>query len=247
MTQRLACLLLMFALAFTAGCATNDTADPTETARRIYERADGQMRNGNFAAAIQGFELLTAVYPFSEEARQAQLSLLYVYWRNDQPDATIAAADRFMLENPTHPRIDYALYVKGLAHFPRDAGPLERLFRVNMDKRPPGTMQSSFNSFQQLLRQHPNSIYVEDARQRMIYLRNRLAAHEVEVAEFYLARNAHVAAINRARFILENYQETPSVVPALRIMARGYDNLDMPDLAEGARRVLAENGGARRP
>jgi outer membrane protein assembly factor BamD len=244
MTQRIACLFLVFALAATtAGCASRDTTDPTETARRIYERSDTQMRNGNFAAAIQGFELLTAVYPFSEEARQAQLSLLYVYWRNDQPDAAIAAADRFMLENPTHPRIDYALYIKGLAHFPREAGPMERLFRVNIDKRPPGTMLSSFNSFQQLLRQHPNSVYVEDARQRMIYLRNRLAAHEVEVAEFYLKRNAHVAAVNRARYILENYQETPSIVPALRIMAQAYDNLSLPDLAEDTRRVLAENRG----
>jgi outer membrane protein assembly factor BamD len=244
MTQRIACLLLVFALAATtAGCASRDTADPTETARRIYERSDTQMRNGNFAAAIQGFELLSAVYPFSEEARQSQLSLLYVYWRNDQPDAAITAADRFILENPTHPRIDYALYIKGLAHFPREVGPMERLFRVNMDKRPPGTMLSSFNSFQQLLRQHPNSVYVEDARQRMIYLRNRLAAHEVEVAEFYLQRNAHVAAINRARYILENYQETPSVVPALRIMAKAYDNLSLPDLAEDTRRVLAENRG----
>ena len=243
MTQRLYCLLLVLVLAVTAGCASApDTVDPDENARLLYERAQKAMASGNFMAAISSFENLTAIYPFSEEARQAQLDLLYVYWRNDQPDAVITAADRFILENPTHPRVDYALYMKGLARFPPGAGPLERLFRADMDKRPPGQMRASFNVFQQLMQQHPQSEYVADARQRMIYLRNRLAAHEVRVAEFYVDRHAYVAGINRARHVVEDYQETPSVIPALRIMASAYDKLGLAELAEDTRQVIAANG-----
>ena len=242
MTQRLSCLLLLV-LAVTAGCASSsDTGvDPDENARILYERAQKAMQAGNFGVAIGAFENLTAIYPFSEEARQAQLNLLYVYWRNAQPDAVITAADRFILENPTHPRVDYALYMKGLARFPSGAGPLERLFRADMDKRPPGQMRSAFNVFQQLVQQHPQSEYVADARQRMIYLRNRLAAHELSVAEFYVDRHAYVAAINRARHVIEAFQETPSVIPALQIMAEAYDRLGIPELAEDTRQVIAAN------
>lgn len=244
MTQRLFCLLLIIALTATSGCAAKrgkDRRDATDNARVIYERSERQLLSGNFSSAIAGFEALTAVYPFSEEARQAQLSLMYAYWRNDQPDSAVSAADRFILENPTHPRVDYALYIKGLARFPPQRGAMGRLFRLNLDKRPPGDMRASFNTFAQLLHQHPESVYAEDARQRMIYLRNRLAAHEIIVADFYLRRNAPVAAINRSRYVVENFQETPSVVPALQIMARAYDKLGLEELAADTRKVIAAN------
>lgn len=243
MTQRFSCLLLVLFLAITAGCASSsDTVvDPDENARLLYERAQKAMQAGNFISAIGAFENLTAIYPFSEEARQAQLDLMYVYWRNNQPESVITAADRFILENPTHPRVDYALYMKGLARFPAGPGPLERLFRADMDKRPPGQMRASFNVFLQLVQQHPDSEYVADARQRMIYLRNRLAAHEITVAQFYLDRHAYVAAFNRARGVVEAFQETPSVIPALQIMAQAYDRLGLPELAEDTRQVIAAN------
>jgi outer membrane protein assembly factor BamD len=245
MTSRLSALLSLIALAaLAAGCASgrdDDLSDPDASAQRIFAQAEKAMAGGNYPAAIAAFENLTAVYPFSDEARQAQLNLMFVYLRSDQPDSVVTAADRFMLENPTHPRVDYALYMKGLARFPRDAGPLESLFRIDMDKRPPVGMQDSFNTFQQLLQQHPQSIYAEDARQRMVYLRNRLAAHEVKVAQFYLDRNAHVAAINRARTVLERYQETPAAIPALQIMAQAYDNLGLGELAADTRRVIEAN------
>jgi outer membrane protein assembly factor BamD len=245
MTSRLSALLSLLALAALAtGCASgrdDDLPDPDSSAQRIFAQAEKAMASGNYPAAIAAYENLTAVYPFSDEARQSQLNLMYVYLRSDQPESVVAAADRFMLENPTHPRVDYALYMKGLARFPREAGPLERLFRIDLDKRPPAGMQQSFNTFQQLLQQHPQSVYAEDARQRMIYLRNRLAAHEGTVAQFYLDRDAYVAAVNRARTVLEAFQETPSVIPALEIMAQAYDKLGLQELAADTRRILEAN------
>ena len=243
MTRRLIALLLLVALAATAGCASgrDEEIDPDSNAQRIYAQGMKALDAGNYPAAVSAFENLTAVYPFSREARQAQLDLMYAYLRNDRPESVVSAADRFILENPTHPRVDYALYMKGLAFFPDDAGVLERLFRLDIDLRPPGRMQESFTTFQQLVQQHPDSRYAEDARQRMVYLRNRLAAHEIKVAEFYLDRSAYVAAINRARTVVQDYQETPSVLPALRIMAEGYDNLGLPELAADARRIIEAN------
>jgi outer membrane protein assembly factor BamD len=228
-----------------AGCSLFDreerSVDPSANARQLFESADKAMRSGNYRSAISNFETLTAVYPFSEYSKQAQLDLMYSYWRNEEPDSAVSIADQFILENPTHPRVDYAMYVKGLAWFPEDAGPINRLFRVDLTKRPPGDLTRSFNAFAQMLQRYPTSDYADDARQRMVMLRNRLAAYEIHVADYYIRRSAYVAAANRARTVVQDYQETPSVVDALQILVRAYQALALDDLADDSLDVLAEN------
>lgn len=227
------------------GCSLFDReeeqVDPSADARKLFERASSSLRSGNWESAISNYESLTAVYPFSEFSKQAQLDLMYAYWRNDEPESAVAAADQFVLENPTHPRVDYALYVKGLAWFPRERGPMEKMFRVDLARRPPGELMQSFNAFARLAQEYPDSPYTPDARQRMVFLRNRLAAYEIHVADYYLRRSAWIAAANRARYVVESYQETPSVVDALQIMVKAYRELDLPTLASDSMRVLAEN------
>lgn len=238
-------LLLVLFLAALAGCSLfkreDPTADPGASARKLFETASAGLRSGNWQTAIAGYESLIAVYPFSDYAKQSQIDLMYAYWRNGEPESAVAAADQFVLENPTHPRVDYAWYLKGLAYFPRERGPLEKLFRIDLTRRPPGELLQSFNAFTRLLQEYPDSPYAADARQRMVYLRNRLASYEVHVADYYLRRDAWVAAANRARHVVENFQETPSVVPALQIMVTAYRKLELQELASDSLRVLAEN------
>jgi outer membrane protein assembly factor BamD len=232
-------------LAMLAGCALfkreDPTADPTANAQKLFETASSGLRSGNWQTAIASYESLIATYPFSDYAKQSQIDLMYAYWRNGEPESAVAAADQFVLENPTHPRVDYAWYLKGLAYFPRERGPLEGLFRIDLTRRPPEQLLQSVNAFSRLLQEYPDSPYAADARQRLVYLRNRLAAYEVHVADYYLRRDAWVAAANRARYVIQNYQETPSVVPALQIMVTAYRKLELPDLASSSLRVLAEN------
>ena len=171
----------------------------------LYERATKSMSNGNFRNAIAYLEQLEARYPFSNVTKQAQIDLIYAYYKNGEPESAIDAADNFMRENPTHPRVDYCLYMKGLTYFDSGANILEKLFRVDMTSRPPRDSQNSFNAFQELLRRFPDSEYGEDARKRMVYLRNRLAAYENHVANYYVRRKAYIAAVNRAKYAVENY------------------------------------------
>lgn len=238
-------LLLAAVLALSAGCSlfdrSEDNVDPNANARQLFDDAQKAMGSGNYRAAIGNFESLTAIYPFSEYAKQAQLDLMHAYWRNDEPDSAVSIADQFILENPTHPRVDYAMYIKGLAYFPQDRGPIERLFRVDLTRRPQSELGRSFNAFSQMLQRFPNSAYAEDARQRMVFLRNQLAAYEINVADYYIRRGAYVAAASRAKTVVESYQETPSVSDALQIMARAYQELDLYDLADDSLDVLAEN------
>jgi outer membrane protein assembly factor BamD len=112
-----------------------------------------------------------------------------------------------------------------------------------MTERPPRDTLEAFSAFQELLRRFPDSEYAPDARERMIFLRNRLATYEVHVAEYYMRRGAYVAALNRAKYTLERYPGAPDVERSLEIMVEAYDMLGMTDLANDTRRVLAETRG----
>jgi outer membrane protein assembly factor BamD len=207
----------------------------------LYERGYEAMQTGNFPVAGQAFLMLEARYPFSNVTRQAQLDLIYLYYRSNQPEAAIDAAEEFERENPTHPRVDYALYMKGLVYFDEAPGILERLFKVDMSVRPPKDTLRAFSTFQELIRRFPDSKYVPDARQRMVFLRNRLAQYENHVARYYLDRGAYVAAVQRTKYALERYPGAPQLADTLRLMIEAYENLGMMDLATDTERVLAES------
>jgi outer membrane protein assembly factor BamD len=228
---------LLFAL---AGCG-NKTRDQIGNADRLYEMAKKAADNGNFRDAIVYYEQLEARFPFSNPARQAQLDLMYAYYKNREPESAIDQADQFIRENPAHPRVDYAYYIKGLVQFERNPNFLERWFNADLSERPPIDARKSFQAFQTLIQRFPDSEYVEDSRQRMTFLRNRLASYEVYVANYYLERGAFVGAINRAKFAVENYDGAPQIKRALQIMAESYRRLGMTDLAADSDRVLREN------
>lgn len=234
-------LVLATALAVIAGCAGNDEFDLAASIEEAYIEAQDAVAVGNYRKAVGIFEALQARFPFSEFATQIQLELSYAYYMDNRTEQAIDAADTFIRENPTHQRIDYAIYIKGLAYFEREQGRLERLFRKDIDKRPPRDGELAFSLFSRLVERYPASPYAGDAQQRMVYLRNRLAAYENVVARFYLERDAYVAALNRAKTALEAYNGANSGQESLQIMIEAYEGLGMMELAEDTRRVLQNN------
>ncbi len=223
-----------------SGCG-NKPREQIGNADRLYEMAKKASDNGNYRDATQDYEQLEARFPFTNAARQGQLDLMYAYYKNREPEAAIDQADQFIRENPAHPRVDYAHYIKGLVQFERNPNFLERWFNADLSQRPPIDARKSFQSFQTLVQRFPDSEYAADARQRMIFLRNRLASYEVYVAGHYLERGAYVGAINRAKYTIENYDGSPQIGEALAIMAESYRRLGMTDLAADTEKVRAEN------
>jgi outer membrane protein assembly factor BamD len=241
---RLPALLLaaLAALLVLGGCRST----PQDRLQRLapealYSRAQSSMRAQDWGDAIRVFEALTARYPFTPQARQARLDLIYVYYRNREKESALDAADTFIRENPTHPRVDYAWYVKGLVEFERTPHAVERWLRVDLTERPPTTARASFDAFKTVVEQHPRSIYAEDALKRMTYLRNRLADYELQVARYYIRRGAWVAAARRARDCIQQFDGAPAVREALEILIRSYEQLGYDELAAAAQRVYAEN------
>ncbi len=227
---------------FFSGCAGNDEQETEiQNLQTAYEEATEAVSRRNYRRGIMIFEAIQARYPFSDLSRQVQLELMYAYYKAGQREQAIDAADTFMRENPIHPRVDYALYIKGLAYFEDSAGFLERRFKKDVTKRPPEGVTESYSSLRRLVERYPASEYAPDARQRMIFLKDRLADYENHVADYYLRRGAFVAALNRAKSALEQYNGASGNARSLRIMAAAYDELGMNELASDARRVLELN------
>jgi outer membrane protein assembly factor BamD len=233
---------LLAVTALTSSCSgTKSKKRKTMTAEKMYETAKKDLNNSDFASAVKMYEELESRYPFANVARQGQLDLMYAYYKNRAQESAEDQADQFIRENPAHPRVDYAYYIKGLATFEGVPNFIERWFRADLNKRPPIDARKSFQAFQSLVTRYPNSEYANDARQRMIFLRNKLADYEVAVATYYLKRGAYVGAINRCKYALENYDGAPAIREALRVMVDSYTKLGMPDLSENAAKVLAVN------
>lgn len=225
-----------------AGCAGNDAIEQIG-AEQLYAEGADNLRAGNYVGAIASFRNLTIRFPFSPAARQAQLDLLYAHYRSGQPEAALDVAEQFIRENPRLPEVAYCLYMIGLIRFDKEPNIIERVFRVDVTERPPRETQLAFDAFQQLVRDYPDSEYVENARQRMIFLRNRLAIYENHVARYYMQRGAWVAAINRAKYAIEHYPGAPELRESLDIMIESYNELGMRDLAIDVERVREANFG----
>ena len=224
-----------------AACGGRDRTAEQLQPEKLYEHGHKSMLAGDYRGAVRNYEALEARFPFSEYSRQAKLDIMYSYYKSHETESAIDAADQFIRENPTHPRVDYAMYIKGLVYFERAPNFLERWFNTDLTERPPQDVRGSFQAFQTLIERHPNSEYVPDARQRMIFLRNHLAEYEVHVADYYLRRLAYVAALSRARYCIENYDGAPATRDALDIMISAYDGMGLPDLAQESRAVYALN------
>jgi len=233
-------LLIVATIADLQGCASFLNKTPTNP-DELYDQGKRRLDSSDYGLAIKSYEMLVTRFPFTNVARQAQLDLMYAYYKNDNRESCIDLADQFIRENPTHPRIDYAYYVKGLANFDPERNFLEKWFRVDLSKRPPSNSRSSFQAFQQMLQRFPDSPYAADARQRMVFLRNRLATYEVFVANYYYRRGAYVAALDRARYAIENYDGAPVIQQALELSRDSYLHMGMKDQADRTSAVLALN------
>ncbi len=211
------------------------------SAQRIYSEAKDSLDTGAYDRAVQLYERLEARYPYGRFAQQAQIEVAYAHYKSNEPALAIAAAERFIRLHPNHPHVDYAYYLKGLATFNEDLGLLGGLSNQDLSERDPKGARESFETFRELVSRFPNSRYAEDAAQRMQYLVNSLAGHEVHVARYYYRRGAYIAAINRAQSAVRDYPDTPAVEEALFLMVKSYDALGMPGPRDDADRVLRAN------
>lgn len=228
---------------FIIACSDAVKEDPyaSWSAKDFYEEASLSLRAGEFEEAIRHLENLEARFPFSPYSRQAQLDVAYAYYKFEEPESAIAAADRFIRINPRDPNVAYAWYLKGRADFTRGKGFMDSIFPRDISQHDNKSMRDALQSFSTLVERHPDSRYAVDAHQHMLYLRNKLAEAELHAANYYIKRKAWLAAAKRGQYVLETYPTTPASRKALEIMIQSYKNLGLNDLANDAQLVLKTN------
>lgn len=222
-------------------CSSNEDEFANSGEDILWREGLRSMDVSNWPRAIAIMQQIEAQFPFGQFAAQSQLELIFAYYKNSEPAAARAAADRFIRLYPDHASLDYAYYMRGMAYYSEDARILARYMPTDPSKRDPGKARESFSDFSQLISRFPNSPYAPDARARMIYLRNLLAAYEVHVSEFYIERQAFLSALNRARYVVENFQGTPVIPRALEIVVEMYLRLGLNDLADASLAILKQN------
>lgn len=229
---------------FFIGCASIESEDETKgwSEKQFYETAKENQHSGDYEQSTKQLEKLEARYPYGQYARQAQLEIAYNYFKEREPVLAIGAIDRFITQNPTHPNLDYAYYLRGLVYFNEgERAFLSIVFQQDMSERDPQDARQSFQSFQTLITRYPNSKYTKDATIRMGYLIGALATHELYIARYYYKRGAYLAAVNRCKNLLQTYPNTKQVEAGLGLMVLSYDKLGLTQLRDDAKRVLLKN------
>ena len=241
-------LLILMLVVTLGGCQSigklfGDREAETENlpVEAMYSEAKSSMDGQNYDRAGRFYQRLVSRFPYGAYSEQAQLELAYVQYRQSKTEEATSTINRFIRTYPTHRHIDYAYYLKALINFDRSSGLLLRLARQDMSARDLGAPTQSLNDFADVVRRYPNSRYAADARQRMIYLRNLLAQHELNVGLFYLRKDAYVAAANRGKYLLQTYPQSAFDGDALALMATAYTGLGQDDLAADTRKVLEAN------
>lgn len=223
-----------------SACSSSPKKESTEQA--LYEDAKRAIKLRNFQQATIALEELESRFPFGKYAEQAQLDLIYARYSSLDLEGSKLAADRFIRLHPQSPSVDYAYYVRGIANYYLDAGLASQYFPlVDISSRDPGHMRLAFKDFSELLMRFPESQYSSDAQQRMIHIRNRLAAYELHAAHYYIKRQAYIAAVNRAGYVVKNFPGTPSIEEALNMMVSIYDKLNLPSQRDEAMALLKLN------
>jgi outer membrane protein assembly factor BamD len=238
-------VLLACALALTTwlGACGSDPKKLSENndVGKLYEEAREEASAGANERAIKLFERIEGLAAGTLLAQQAQLERAYLHFKQRESAQALATVERFLKLHPTSPAADYAYYLQGLINFNDDLGLFGGVVGTDLAERDQQAARSAYQSFKQLVERYPSSKYAPDARTRINYIINSLAAHEVHVARYYFRRGAYVAAVNRAQQALVDFRGVPAAEEALFLMASSYDKLGLTTLRDDTWRVLQTN------
>ena len=215
-----------------------ETAEKSEQA--YYNDAITQIDKGHYIQGIEELTNLRTFYPTSKYAEQALLDMMYAQYEADKYEMAAASAEQFIRLYPSNPQVSYAYYVRGVANMEGSSESL-KLFKLNQAERDTAYFRIAFANFQELISKYPNSPYAPDAAQRMTFIYNQFAASEMSAANWYIEREAYVAAVNRAKWVFQYYPLSESIPDAIAVLAYSHDKLGLTDLANEYKTLLQIN------
>ena len=234
-------LLSLPIVAFLLVSCNSDGPEIEQPEKIYYDQAQRRMTAKNFFGAIESLEAIETMYPFGKYAEQAQVELIYANFMNSDNEASHAAAEKFIRLHPRHPNIDYAYFMKGLSSYTRDDTLMVRLSNTDLSNRDISGAKQSFAELTEFLTRFPESQYAPYAKQRNVYLRNMIARNELAAADYYQSIDAHVAAVRRAKYVIENIPNSSENFRALKVLEKSYDALGYEDLRQDIVKIIELN------
>ena len=207
------------------------------TPKTLYELADDKFSSGSIEQGIEQLEVILAAYPGSKYAIQARLDIAYNLFKRKKYNRAILELNKFIERYPTLPSTPYAYYLRGIIAEEKSSSILDVII-TDSAQRDVQSVRDAYGFFVLLIDTFPNSKYSEEASKKLILLKNILARHEFYIALYYTSNGSHIAAINRSKYIIEHYPNSPSIADGLHLMAYNYDAINAEELAQDARTIL---------
>lgn len=226
---------LTVALPLVAACA-GDAVEPEleyveAPVDELYNNAMDLLQDGDYIAAARAFEEVERQHPYSQWATRGELMAAFALYQANEYDEAVAAAERFVDLHPGNKDVPYAFYLIGTSHY-------ERISDVGRDQR---MTELALAAFDELVRRFPDSDYARDASLKIDLTRDHLAGKEMEIGRYYLGQAKYIAAINRFRNVVDQYQTTTHVPEALHRLTESYLALGVQREATKTAAVLGHN------
>ena len=240
-------ILILTSFIFLAGCSPFGGGKETSrlvanglTPKTLYEKAEDMVDAGSLDQAIDQYQIILSSYPGSKYAIQARLDIAFNLYKRKKYTRAIVELNKFIEKYPDLPSTPYAYYLKGVVAEDKSSSILDN-FVTDSAQRDVDSIREAYSYFVDLIDTFPNSKYANDASKKLAKLLNTLARHELYVAIYYTKIGSHIAAINRSKFIIENYPNSSSIPDGLDLMAYNYDQINAMKLASDIRLVLSSS------
>ncbi|HBJ91607.1 outer membrane protein assembly factor BamD [Ponticaulis sp.] len=238
MKSRAKSILLISAAALaTAGCSVFDSsrnenlvyvARPVE---QLYNNASDALTGRRYDQAVLLYDEVERQHPYSEWASRSNIMSAFANYQARNYEEAINAARRYISLHPGNDETVYAYYLIGICYF-------EQIVDVGRDQ---GITENAYAAFDDVVRRYPETEYAADARLKMDMIQDQLAGKEMEIGRWYLRRNQHLAAINRFREVVDEYQTTSHTPEALYRLTEAYLSIGLESEAMTAASVLGYN------
>ena len=210
------------------------------SSKALYELAEEKINAGSISQGIDKFKTILESYPGSKYAIQARLDISYNLFKQKKYNLSLLELNKFIKKYPVHSSTPYAYYLKGIVAEAKSSSILDKLV-TDSAQRDVDSVRDAYIFYMDLIDTFPNSKYSEDASKKLSSLMNTLARHELYVAIYYTGINSHIAAINRSKFIIENYPNSSSIPDSLHLMAYNYEKINATQLAKDSSLILSSS------
>ena len=235
MHKRLLLILFIPLLIFINSCSKNEeqiiNKKTSDTPESLYQIAIIDLQNKEYGNALANFKNLNSKFPLSNEAVKSQMMMGFIEYINLNYDEAIFIFDRLINQYPSHKDIDYAFYMKAISFYEQ----------IKSEKLDGFYNYKSLEAFMQIINRFPESEYLQDSNQKIIAIKENIAAKHMDIGLFYLERKKYLAAMNRYKIVIKDYSKSKFTPEALHRLVEVYYILGMEEDAKKTASVIAYN------